>query len=274
MGEVCALATYPLTGARGVEHGGTLMGPAGIVGDHLYVAYDPTNLERVSQKQVNEFAQIDATYNGDALCLHHETAGSLTLPYIGGPATLSVVEFTDPTPCIDAGDEAEAFLSEVAHRHLRLAQKGQDWTNGHGLSTLKRANAPLHIINSDTLAALQAMNPELDFGANRFRANMQVNGFGAFEENTWVGHLLRIGDTIIRVTRLTPRCPVPGRDPQTGKNLKDVPTLYPRLPKILGPDGKLGKPAFGVYAVPIFDDKSRHQRRTIAVTDKVELLTI
>ncbi len=264
MGKVTGLATFPLTGARALACESVLVGPGGINGSRLYVAYDEVSGERVSQKQERTLAQVEAGYDNDALILHHESAGKLIVPYIGGPATLQVVEFTDPTPCVDVGDQAAEFLSQF-RPGLRLAQKAFDWTEGHGgIHPLNRANAPLHIVFDESVKALQKLGEGMDFGAERFRADMRVRGFKAFTENNWIGRKLYIGDLAARVTRLATRCPVPGNDQLTGKNLKDVPRLYRNLQK----SAINGKPAFGIYAVPIISDQRRF---AVAVNDNVEL---
>jgi uncharacterized protein YcbX len=110
--------------------------------------------------------------------------------------------------------------------------------------------APLHIINQASVAALQEMgeNRGMEFGAERFRANLIVGDFDAFEENGWIGRTLAIGDLPVMVSRPTARCKVPGIDQLSGQLHGDVPAL---LHEMNGSDK--GMADFGVYGYPLLE---------------------
>ena len=61
----------------------------------------------------------------------------------------------------------------------------------------------IHLVNLETVRALEA---KMDRGATlspyRFRANIYVDGIGAWEEFGWIGRRIRIGDV-----ELEARCP-------------------------------------------------------------------
>jgi len=75
----------------------------------------------------------------------------------------------------------------------------------------------------------------------RFRMLIEITDAEPFEEDTWSGKRIRVGDAIVRVGEQMPRCVVTTLDPDTGK--KDFPTL-----DILAGYRKVGTQLmFGVY---------------------------
>jgi uncharacterized protein YcbX len=75
-------------------------------------------------------------------------------------------------------------------------------------------------------------------GDRRFRMTMTLAGGEAFEEDTWIGSDIAIGDVVLAVRLPCDRCVATTRDPATGE--KDVPTL--RAMKAVR-----GRPDLGVY---------------------------
>ncbi len=257
MGEVVGVATYPLTGGRAYDHGGSPVQvlAGGLENDRLYVPYSPHDNRRVGIGQYPGLTAVRAEVRADppALILTGSRLAAsditmLALPATGGPE-LTIDEFGDPTPIVDCGDIAANAFSNMFGNDLRLGRKTADWMNGAGIDPALRRVAPLHIVNEASVRELKGRHPEFAFDALRFRGNLLVDGFEPFSEADWVGRQLRIGSFTVEITRRTTRCPAPGFDPHTGENLKDVPKMYREF---VGerPDGT-GKPTFGVYGYPI-----------------------
>ncbi len=102
--------------------------------------------------------------------------------------------------------------------------------------------------------------PQLD--SRRFRMDLELDGCDPFEEDTWAGRTVRIGDAVVRVLGPIPRCVVTTQDPATG--LKDFDTLK----RIAGYRPLMQQPRgvpFGMYA-------EVEQPGRIAVGDPVEPL--
>jgi uncharacterized protein YcbX len=75
----------------------------------------------------------------------------------------------------------------------------------------------------------------------RFRMLIEITDADPFEEDTWSGRRIRVGDAIVRVGEQMPRCVVTTLDPDTGT--KDFPTL-----DVLAEYRKVGTQLmFGVY---------------------------
>ncbi len=120
----------------------------------------------------------------------------------------------------------------------------------------------LSLISLASVRDLGARNDRPDLDPRRFRIDLELDGCDPFEEDTWEGLAVRIGDAIVRVLGPVPRCVVTTQDPATG--LKDFDTLK-RIaeyrPLMQRPKGV----PFGVYA-------EVEQPGRIAVGDPVEPL--
>jgi len=72
---------------------------------------------------------------------------------------------------------------------------------------------PVHLLTTDSLAAMRALAPSADFDRRRFRANLLVEstrGEGLVER-AWAGGTLRAGDAVLRLEMPTVRCSMPSR---------------------------------------------------------------
>jgi uncharacterized protein YcbX len=85
----------------------------------------------------------------------------------------------------------------------------------------------LSVCNIETVRAVEAAaGRSLD--PTRFRANLYLDGLGAWEEFSFIGHKLRIGGAELEVLRPVMRCAATSVDPQRGEADVDVPELLHR----------------------------------------------
>ncbi|HSD48592.1 MAG TPA: MOSC N-terminal beta barrel domain-containing protein, partial [Actinomycetota bacterium] len=113
------------------------------------------------------------------------------------------------------GPFAAAF-SDHAGAAVRLLRTDRD---GDGADVL-----PLTIVGTASVADLGRRGGyagELD--PRRFRINVELDGTDPFEEDTWSGRSVAMGDAVIRVAGQIPRCVVTTQNPGTG--LQDWNTL-------------------------------------------------
>jgi uncharacterized protein YcbX len=79
----------------------------------------------------------------------------------------------------------------------------------------------------------------------RFRINIELDGCQPFEEDTWDGHRIALGEAVVRIAGQIPRCVVTTQDPNTGlrdwNTLKQIASFRRALPD-------RGGIPFGVYA--------------------------
>ena len=82
---------------------------------------------------------------------------------------------------------------------------------------------PLSLITAQTITRLSEMTGEI-LQVERFRPNLMIDAFdsSAFCEDAWVGRVLRIGGTRIRIDKRDGRCAVITIDPLTSERNPDV----------------------------------------------------
>jgi uncharacterized protein YcbX len=133
------------------------------------------------------------------------------------------------------GPWAEA-LSQYAGQPLRLVRPDRpgDARDELPVSLLSLASA-------EKLAADAGSDRARD--SRRFRMLVELGGCEPYEEDTWEGRRLRLGDAVVKVMGPIPRCVVTTQGPETGE--KDFPTLSAiARHRGRGRDGTLD---FGVY---------------------------
>jgi uncharacterized protein YcbX len=157
----------------------------------------------------------------------NDLGGGLVVDFYGRPVTAHEVR----------GPFAVAFSKHVG-TDVRLARTDRD---GDGADIL-----PLTIVGSASVAELGqhgGFPGELD--PRRFRINIELDSTAPFEEDTWDGRTLELGEALIRVRGQIPRCVVTTEDPDTGvrdwNTLKQIAVLRGQMP------GRQGVP-FGMYA--------------------------
>jgi hypothetical protein len=108
-----------------------------------------------------------------------------------------------------------AAISVYVGRPLRLvrADLEGDGSDVHRLSLISLAS----------VRDLGARNDRPGLDPLRFRIDLELDGCEPYQEDTWEGMAVRIGDAVVRVLGPIPRCVVTTQDPATG--LKDFDTL-------------------------------------------------
>jgi uncharacterized protein YcbX len=100
------------------------------------------------------------------------------------------------------------------------------------------AKGVVSLINRASVAAIEGfVGAPVD--PLRFRGNVDIDGFGAWEELDWVGRGLTIGDVEFRVVQRTVRCAATEVDPATGERDLAIPSTLQK---------RLGHADCGVYA--------------------------
>lgn len=129
------------------------------------------------------------------------------------------------------------ILSRFAGQPVRLARVERD---GDGQDV-----HPLTIVSSESVRDLGVRGGHDDLDARRFRINLEIEGCEPYEEDSWEGRLVRIGEATIRIRGQIPRCVVTTLAPDTGEKdfraLTEIARYRPRI------GGRGGLP-FGMYA--------------------------
>jgi uncharacterized protein YcbX len=133
------------------------------------------------------------------------------------------------------GPLSDAFSAYVGEP-VRIARTDRD---GDGPDVL-----PLTLVSFASVAELGRRGGHPDLDARRFRINLELDGATPFEEDSWDGGAVQIGDAVIRIAGQIPRCAVTTQDPSTGvrdwNTLKQIARIRPLMPTKQVP--------FGMYA--------------------------
>jgi len=132
---------------------------------------------------------------------------------------------------------------------------------GDGRTPLYQDNVNGYITlhSRESLAAVAAAANTPDLDELRFRSNIAIEGVDAWEEQTWLGRKIRIGEVEFKFAAAKGRCLATHANPATGK--RDLPvmqTLQRAYPKV--------KPTFAIAMLP------DGHGGTIHVGDKIEVV--
>ncbi len=149
----------------------------------------------------------------------------------------------------------EPFETDFHERNVAVRAVPGDWNErlsalaGHTVRVARperigeSLTEPVTLVSDGSLARLEReAGREID--ARRFRMLLTLEGCEAYEEDTWAGRVLGVGDALLRVGGPVERCAVTTRDPDTGE--RDLDAL--RLIKAYRGVRNGNQVDFGVYA--------------------------
>jgi uncharacterized protein YcbX len=236
--SVVRLSMAPVKGLRLVQPGSVDLAPTGVPADRRFLLVDDGG-RLLDATQVHELLRVVPDYDPATELLR------LTFPdgtvVEDGAADLGDVVITDvfgrtAEGRVVLGPFADA-LSGFAGRPVRLVRTGD--------GAAQDAH-PLTIVSSASVEDLGARGGRTDgVDARRFRINVEVAGVRPYEEDTWAGALVRVGDATVRVLGQIPRCVVTTLGPDSGE--RDFPTLT-HLARYRPRIGGRGGLPFGMYA--------------------------
>jgi uncharacterized protein YcbX len=128
-----------------------------------------------------------------------------------------VPSFVDP----GRPDDSRTVVRTPAGDELEVVDPALAAELGDGVRVIKQDRGvfdamPLSLVSTQTVAALGALvGSELD--PLRFRPNLLIEASEPFEEETWVGSVLRVGGMRMRVDQQDERCVIVNVDPITSE---------------------------------------------------------
>jgi uncharacterized protein YcbX len=180
--------------------------------------------------------QVAADVDGDTLLCRFPdgTAISGSTVDLGRPVSTDFYGRTVPGREVE-GPFGAAFSSYVGEA-VHLIRTDRD---GDGPDEF-----PLTLVSWASVEELgrRGDNPGLD--PLRFRINLELDGATPFEEDSWDGGRIQVGEAVLRIEGQIPRCAVTTQDPATGlhdwNTLKQIARIRPLMATRQVP--------FGVYA--------------------------
>ena len=209
LGIVADLWRYPVKSFGGERLRRAFVGPFGLLGDRRYTVADAEGV--MTARRAPTLLDFRASY-ADTEAAEHATV------------------ITPDGDVLGIDDETLlARLAEALPAATSFAKSPLGFFDA----------AALHILGEPSIAALACeVGDELD--RRRFRANVLVEPSGgtAFEEDTWIGRRLMLGEALVEVVVNTERCAVTTFDPDT----------LERDPRVLKALATTRDNLFGVYA--------------------------
>jgi uncharacterized protein len=215
--SVSRLSVTPVRGLALLHPDTVRLEPLGVLDDRRYSLLTPDG--RI----------FDGTKDGTLVQIRAELAHDpeqLTLTFpdgsvvggevaLGEPARIEVYDRPFPIRPV-MGPWAEA-ISVFVGRQLQLVRAERD--------SGEPDREPVSVVSEASVEELSRQSGlEHRLDARRFRMLVEVAGARPHEEDEWQGHRVRIGESIIRVTRPDARCVITTQDPDSG--LRDFPTLH------------------------------------------------
>ncbi|HTJ28785.1 MAG TPA: MOSC N-terminal beta barrel domain-containing protein [Candidatus Limnocylindria bacterium] len=216
--KVVGLWRYPVKSMGGESCTSTGVDERGLLGDRAYALVDTESGKIASAKNPRLWGRL-------LTC----AARYAEPPGLNGHAARVEMELPDGSRLFGDDADLERHLSTVLGRAIRFSSTAprrpvleeywpdiEDLANRDALTDEAMPSetffdcAKVHLLTTNTLAALRAAEPASSFGVDRFRPNILLEAPGeerAYAEDAWVGANVRIGaDVVLRITGPAPRC--------------------------------------------------------------------
>jgi len=284
--RIHSLKIHPLSGARGVDVASGFLFPGGLSFEHMrdreFVCHNPDTGQRISSKpnQAPRLAKVAADVGGGVLALslfsdedpNGRPVDEREFPVVSVDnfkLATQIDEFGDHTRVFDMGDEIAGYLSDFLNIPVRVGQKTPDYLDAPFEEVALRNVAGLHITTLETLRNLADIlvpaedrsHHDIDDIQAQLRAGMLIEfddlgaNYETWPEVEWAANHDRLVcgpyPNCIEILRPTGRCPVPGRDANTGQRADiNIPLAYRSMPSMQRRklDGTVKDvPVIGVY---------------------------
>jgi uncharacterized protein len=188
----------------------------GVAGDHRFMVLEADG-SRLSGAAKAPFVGIRSEYDAASewLRLSLPDGSELEAETVAGREPRQVTLFDRDVTARPVGGPFAAGLSAYAGRELRFVRVDEpEYAGGvHRVSFLAIAS----------VADLARRGGRTTLDPRRFRMLVEVEGCAPYEEDTWRGRRVRVGEAVVRVGNGVPRCVLTTMDPDSGR--PDFPTL-------------------------------------------------
>jgi len=189
----------------------------GLLGDRVYAVVDKVTGKVASAKNPRRWGK-----------LFDFRASFVRSPRIGGDMPVVRITLPDGISITSEQPDADSQLSEALGEQVKLMTSSMEkpsyeeyWPVVEGFADKERVTdeymppqtffdlGMVHLLTTTTLDLLREFYPEGRFEARRFRPNIVVEPsirVKDFAENSWVQHVLNIGEVRLRITKPCTRC--------------------------------------------------------------------
>ncbi len=226
--RIVGLNVYPVKSFQGISLSQVQLAERGFVHDREWMVVDEQGLF-VSQREEQRMALMSTSLTSTELVLNFPNIGRCHIPLHSEPEqSLEVRVWEDSCVAVDQGREVSDFLAHCFQRTLKLVRMSASTLRGveaHHQALVKRQvsmhfgdSQPIHLVN---MQSLQDLNSRLDqaVSANRFRANILVDGLEAYAEDRL--RSCRIGQTQFVQSKTTSRCVITTIDQRSADSTQE-----------------------------------------------------
>jgi uncharacterized protein len=226
MPSVVALTIAPVKGLAGVRRQEVLLERDGVAEDRRLLLLGPDGSVVTQRRHPSLTAvvpDLDLVRGSLSVRLPDGTVATSQLRPTGEPlhATLFGKARSGRLVAGAVSDALSVFVGEPL-RLLLADTMGVGWDEG-----------PVSLVSTSSIVAVDAPAGDAASAADRFRMLVEIDDAVAYEEDSWVGRDLRLGDALLRVSHRLGRCVVIDHSPVTGA--KDWPGVR-TIARTRGPD--------------------------------------
>lgn len=235
VGTIKEIWRFPVKSMQGDTITEARVSSHGVLGDRVWAMRDEARAEIQWGKKYPLLMQCKARYlnepdgagpapvavtfpDGETINSNDERVHQKLTELLGATATLRPLEPAENVEFYKryrvseeqfAADIAEVFAREEGEPMPDISKLPEVIIDHVSVPGTFFDNEELHLITSDSMAFMQDKNPQASWDVRRFRPNFYIetsNARVALTENDWVGHHLKIGETVLEISAPTVRC--------------------------------------------------------------------
>lgn len=209
MPSIVALTVAPVKALAAVRRQAVLIEPGGVPDDRRLFLLRPDGTVATQRRHPGLTAAVpdlDLEQRSLSVTFPDGTVATSELNPSGEPLAAVLFGKTRSGRAIP-GAVADA-LSEYVREPVRVVladSTGVGWDEG-----------PVSLVSTSSMSAVGAPAAEPGSPGNRFRMLVEVDGTAAYEEESWVGRDVRLGEATVRVSHALGRCVVIDHSPVSG----------------------------------------------------------
>jgi len=209
MAELSRISVTPVKGTALHHPSDVVLGSNGFEHNRRFHLIDDRGL-LINGKQCGGLVALRCSYDGETLAIEFPDRAAVSERVVLTSERVETNFYSRRlVPGTVVGGRFAEAVSEYAGRPLRLVEVGE---TGLGVDV-----HPVTLISTATLNHLQStVDAPATYWADRFRMLLELDGLEPYEEESWAGLDITVGDAVLTVDSRVPRCVVTKQNPRSG----------------------------------------------------------